>query len=960
MISPTTIPGTTIPEYELVPTFHCISYYFNFAQPMKPMDPANPYAGTLIFYHPTSDSSKKPQVIPEYQEIVDWDTKVTYYQYRGSIVNLEPNTDYTVACKPMKANGSFITTNVIDTVETYTDTEILESTDPNVPNSNKIIEINLTDILESNGIFDNKIGFLHINGLTRSDGMWYKLVANPGFTVGHNGSLMILEIKDNGSNQYIDNVPNQPMTEPHFYSIHCASSNHVIFHGLEVLGAYKSGIFVEDSNAIRFSNLEIHKFGEKGSLLPSGEIVRPGGAIIGSNGIELSIVSNLVIERCYIHDPVGTTNPWTGDTWSWTHPSGMCGIYVKSSNNVIIRYNNIIGNRNHSLVDGIYGGDNGQRDGGLATDSDVYGNFFFHGEDDGVELDGGQCNARMFFNRIEGFVSALSHQGTMVGPAIVYRNVFANTADTMGNANETIKLGAFNWINRDNGVIIPNGKYIKLSELEQEDYDMFVDYGKAYHYNNTVYAQKPVLQWESLGHTGSIMVSRNNIYVVTKASPVLNNIVNDPGLPGFDMNFDLLYNKLAPLSITMRPTLQAPNRIVAAPVFVDEEGQNFNLVPGTIGYNQGKNIVNVINFNSTASELGAFEGGAFFPAPSREIDVVVDKYHIKAEENGSYIVTLTSNISTPFNFKILCDDEWFTATTDGETEGVLPAMQSLQIQVQVNSLILGNHCKGAFLVQLDKKYTIPVTVYFDRPLRERIRGNLIVENIDAQDRTNIHSGNGQFSLYRYTNLVNNGTFDSDDYWVTANHRTLGTKTQMGIRFVQVDHDSQRIKQHVYLEQDITYTVSAMIRNSALPSDKPVANYQSKFAFRIEPLENGNSQTFVSQNVYDVQNQDGWTNVELFFGASATGVYRVIFGRQVSGLKAYTIDLANLGIYSETHITPVAINETASSLGTVLFTDVEEGRHKLIQTATPAGYQATGETIRFNWPSPKIFYSNPKI
>ena len=918
MKSERVLPGTNVPEIELVPTFHCISYYFNFATPQTQYpDPTPLYQ----LANQVPAANRNPGMPPEYEAVVDEASGITFYQFRGSFANLQPDTEYNIS---LKLSGVL---EPVATVRTYADTQTLY-------NNQKIVEIDITSYL-----ITNKIGYLFINGLTRTDDMWYKLVVPPGFSVGHTGSLQKITITNNGTNN--PQVSSSIMQNPdQIFAVDITASNRVILDGFEVIGGYKDGIIVHSSSSpvvkshsIRLSNLEIHKFGERGQILPNGKNAKPNGTdAVGSNGIHLVDASNIVIERCNIHDPLGTTNPWRGETWQSSEPYGMCGIQVSRGNNIVVRYNCIVGSRRHSLSDGINGYQNLTPTGGLATDSDIYGNFIFGGEDDGIEVDGGQRNVRVWYNRVEGYISALSHQGTMIGPAIVFRNVFANMADTFGYANEVVKLGARS------------------------------GFKKAYHFNNTVYSKVSVLEWVSATATGTVMISRNNIFVSTKASPVLNNSNDkDPVIPGFDMDFDILYNTQDPVALFMYPTRQEQNRLVAdpptipeaEPIFVNEAGQNFSLVPNTIGYEMGQTVRNIIQARGNHSELGAFEGGSFLEAPSREINVIADKYHLAVNENDSHVVTLSSHVSQPFNFKILCDDEWYTATSNEETEGVLSSQGNLQIQVQVNSVIIGNHCKGAFLIQLDKKHTIPVTVFFDRPLRDTIHGNLIVENIDARTRYNIQNGNGEFQLYRYENLVKNGKFETEDNWVVKNKIALGIQTQLGINYVQVEGGSRKIKQHIYLKTGVTYIATAKIRNSAIYENDAIKVFSSRFTVRA--YLHGDSYNVELNAPFTVDGLEGWREFREEFSVDYSGYYRVVFGR-IADDSVYALDITDLGIFTDDKRTLVC-TKSVSDLGTALFTNIEEGRYRLYQSGTPVGYQQELEAVEFDWPSAKVFFAN---
>lgn len=112
-----------------------------------------------------------------------------------------------------------------------------------------------------------------------------------------------------------------------------------------------------------------------------------------------------MIERCYVHEPVGYTNPWNGvielgefkgRKYTFTHPQGPNAVYVmQAGGGLVLRYNDFIGSQTHRYNDPVEGWENRSEIGGLAKDADVYGNVMAFGQDDAIELDGGQCNIRI-------------------------------------------------------------------------------------------------------------------------------------------------------------------------------------------------------------------------------------------------------------------------------------------------------------------------------------------------------------------------------------------------------------------------------------------------------------------------------------------------------------------------------------------------------------------------------------
>ena len=64
------------------------------------------------------------------------------------------------------------------------------------------------------------------------------------------------------------------------------------------------------------------------------------------------------------------------------------------------------------------------------------------GEDDGMEIDGGQLNSRVYQNRIERFYCGVSLAPNQTGPSYLFRNLIVNLGTTYNDRNYTaLKIG---------------------------------------------------------------------------------------------------------------------------------------------------------------------------------------------------------------------------------------------------------------------------------------------------------------------------------------------------------------------------------------------------------------------------------------------------------------------------------------------------------------------------------------
>lgn len=226
-------------------------------------------------------------------------------------------------------------------------------------------------------------------------------------------------------------------------------AEYVLFDDMTLVGGgghQNNPIFIDGARQIRIRNCDISGYGRRGeALFSKGCGGKPGdskkkttynwdtGVMINPGSAEI------VVERCYIHDPRGRSN-----SWYYSHPSGVQGIFVfRAAHSVVLRYNDIVGSDLHRWNDAIEGCDNFGPGGGFNRDADIYGNFCIFANDDCIELDGGQQNVRCFQNRCESAISAVSIQGCLVSPVFVIDNLLGPDCDEFGYVNPMIKTSSF-------------------------------------------------------------------------------------------------------------------------------------------------------------------------------------------------------------------------------------------------------------------------------------------------------------------------------------------------------------------------------------------------------------------------------------------------------------------------------------------------------------------------------------
>ena len=376
----------TADTLKLVATYENIGYYFDY-ESSKTVESCE-----VTYCEAGSEEWKKA-----YEPFID----TIEHQIRGSIVKLQDNTDYEVKVKVNYTDTtSEESTALVTTWNDNPDYTVVSLED--YLGSFKHNGKEITEPLELHGIQGTK------DNPVKVDCTGYSVDA------GYNTTAAVV----------ID------------------SCNYVTFEGLTVKGGYRCGVAINGScENVRISNFDISGFGRTGVLRENGLRYRDGSAINYDAGILLLDGKGITIENCHIHDAHATTNSWTGDTWDRTHPAGSCGIYYRVNNSCVIRNNRIIGNNEHRWNDAIEGYGNGYYTGGPCRDVDIYGNTIMYGQDDAIELDGGQMNIRVYRNRIEQTYCGISVVPNLIGPSYLYENVITNLGDGTGTCGTALKAG---------------------------------------------------------------------------------------------------------------------------------------------------------------------------------------------------------------------------------------------------------------------------------------------------------------------------------------------------------------------------------------------------------------------------------------------------------------------------------------------------------------------------------------
>lgn len=620
------------PELVAVATFENISYYLDVGQ--------DDYTFCAYYRKKGSEDWKKAYT-PHYDDKLG--------QVRGSITGLTENCVYEVRVEVYK-NGQKVKESQNECT-TWSDNPPIAK------------EYKLSDIYDP----EKYDGTLNLDFLKGSPDGWIKIKGVEGDrdVIASNNSMVAVLI---------------------------SNAEYVILENLNIQGAYYHGVLITNgSHDIRLTNCEISNFGAY-SIMKDDGFYAFYDRNAASFGVRINYAANVVVERCYIHDPHSQAT-----NWGYGHPNGAQAIMVRSAGGTVLRYNDLIGSNEHRWDDAIGSTYNDLKTTGPAKDSDYYGNVLLYSNDDSMETDGGQMNVRIYNNRCEGSYCGISTAPIMAGPVYFFRNLIVNMGDQRGTASSATKNGG--------------------------GYQSIFAYSRSYNFHNTIYTVGRGLAgvgFSSLPYRQVLWsTTRNNVIVTSKDG------IYDPYyLAENDFDYDLLAHQDGTPGSGMYAEGNEKNGIFEAPEFVSAANGLYSLTEKSAGVDSGCVIDNFSDgYVGKAPDMGAFEYGddkSKKSIPARPIDIWADKYEMTLPK-GLQETTVTVYVGeiggeTPYKIRVNeAMQKWLSVTDeDGKTEGVLKANSSFTLKVKTNSDMVGESFAkgcGAFLVRLDNGYSVPFTVY---------------------------------------------------------------------------------------------------------------------------------------------------------------------------------------------------------------------------------------------------------
>ncbi len=353
-------PAQELASIEAVPTFHNLGLYW------KPKAGAQDNPCSVKFreqgtqqWLPASDlwfDATDHQQAPEHA-----------MQYRGSIVNLKPDTSYEV--RLTLASGEEATVNTKTRSEEFKVKRVISLPNETISGTYQIAEGG-----------SEKEGYVVYQAQENT-----LLSANK--QVNHNVEI---------------------------------NASYVILRGVTMKGANLHGVALGAVNHVVIEGCDISDWGR---AVTEGKLKGYGENFNSAIYSKSPALSHTVIQRNKLHHPTYSANSWELPT-PGTHPEGPQGITFEDSEGYhIIRYNDIYSDEDHKFNDSMGEWRNFSFRGFPNRDSDIYANNISHCYDDAIEAEGSGMNVRIFGNHIDHSFISFGLATQSLGPMYLYRNV---------------------------------------------------------------------------------------------------------------------------------------------------------------------------------------------------------------------------------------------------------------------------------------------------------------------------------------------------------------------------------------------------------------------------------------------------------------------------------------------------------------------------------------------------------
>jgi hypothetical protein len=282
--------------------------------------------------------------------------------FRGSIVHLEPGTEYDIRLTYNDPDGGSGQAEI--TASTW---------------SESFIQGNLVQVNSQNSTL-----------------------------VVQSGSPGAYRVYDGALNNAIVDVDNAE------YCVNIENKSYIILRNIIFRESDRHAVRIKDSHHIIIEDCEILNWGRPGTYCAG----QPGA--VQDAAVQIESGEQIIVQHNHIHDPRGNTCDWRT-----AHPKGPRGIYFRRPvRHSVFRYNRIAGNPDHYYQDIITGGSQGP-DSDVDIYGNEISNTWDDGiEIEGNNINIRVWN-NVVYNSFKG-VASDNNDDTYYGPVYIWRNIFTD------------------------------------------------------------------------------------------------------------------------------------------------------------------------------------------------------------------------------------------------------------------------------------------------------------------------------------------------------------------------------------------------------------------------------------------------------------------------------------------------------------------------------------------------------
>ncbi len=540
----------------LVETFYSVGIVF------VPNDPAHGGAAVSCECTYTETGESALEALPLY-----WDVRAGEKEFRGSVVHMKENTEYTIRVKITSGAGSGQYMSKVFTTWKWNPPEEA------VPNYVAVNESNTLVITAG------------MSGTPTAWAVWTFDPANGSATIDVADAEDYC-VKIDGA-QYVK-IKTVSLLNPHISNVRFkGGANWIIIEGCLVKGWGRDGVYdfvagYGENKDAAFCNK--HHAGD------------------GSDGAEDTTITRIVIRRCTINSPRYDSNAWD----QGGHPKGPCVVrFADTPGNHVFGYNTVTSGNGNKYLDTLQGGDNTSDEGYPGDNSDIFGSIFCGAWDDAVQTEGGNRNVRVWGNYFDSNYVSIAHTVLHNGPLYIWRNVVARSQkEAAGWQSGSEKFGKCQGLSAGWG----GGRIYWMFNTSLQEDGLLRGVAKG-------------LQDNGSDDSINNMVTRNNLFVLSGFSN--NRAIDGVGLTqplNNDFDYDVTDGvwKIDPgeIGIEANGTENSTNIVFASGTLVnggDVPTGDYELrsaATASDGYAEGQEQPNFgANMNKAAPCVGAHEGG---------------------------------------------------------------------------------------------------------------------------------------------------------------------------------------------------------------------------------------------------------------------------------------------------------------------------------------------------------------